>query len=84
MKDKVLVEIVVPSVELSYDIFIPVSRKVGNVIALVTKTVFELSNGIFTPDEHTLFYDYNSGLPYELDVLIKDTNIRNGSKVILF
>ena len=84
MKDKVLVEIIIPSVELSYDVYIPVCRKVGNVIGLVTKSIFELSNGLFVADEFTMFYDYNTGTPYQPDQIIKDTNIRNGSKVILF
>ena len=35
MKDKVLVEIVIPSLELSYNAYIPVSRKVGNIIAKI-------------------------------------------------
>ena len=84
MKDKVLVEIVIPSLELSYNAYIPVSRKVGNIIALIAKSIYELTNGLFTYDENTMLYDQDTGLPYAVDSIVKDTTIRNGSKIILF
>ena len=84
MKDKVLVEVIIPSVELSYDVYIPISRKIGNVINLISKSVFELSNGLFVGDQHTALYNQATGDPYPMNVIVKDTNIRNGSKVVLF
>ena len=84
MKDKVLVEVIVPSIEENYDVYIPVRRKVGNVIELISKAIFELTDGIFINSEQTMLYDYETGNPYPIDVIIKDTTIRNGSKVILF
>lgn len=84
MKDKVLVEVIIPSIELSYDVYIPISRKVGNVIGLISKSIHELTNGMFTFDEHTALYNKDSGEPYPMNVMIKNTNIRNGTKVILF
>ena len=47
MNNKVLVTFSVPSLEAKYDIFIPVNRKVYNVINMVKNSLYELSNGAF-------------------------------------
>ncbi len=84
MKDKVLVEVIVPSIEEKYNVYIPVRRKVGNVIELVSKAIFELTDGLFISTDQTMLYDQETGNPYPIDVIVKDTTIRNGSKVVLF
>ena len=43
MNNKVLVTVNVPSLEKSFDIFVPVNRRVHNVIALVKKSLFDIS-----------------------------------------
>ena len=36
MNNKVLVELIVPVLEVSYDIYVPINRKVGNLIILLS------------------------------------------------
>lgn len=83
MKNKLLIELIVPSLEKTYDIYIPVNKKVGNVINLLQKSIFELSDGIYVPNSAAFLYNRETGEKYNIDVIIKDTNIRNGSKIIL-
>ena len=45
MKNKVLVELVVPALEVKYDVYVPVNRKIGSVVVLLTKAMSELSGG---------------------------------------
>lgn len=84
MKNKVLVQVVVPDIEESYDIYIPVNRKVGNVIGLLTKAISELTSGVYSISKKTELYNVETGETYLMDTLILDTNIRNGTKLILF
>ena len=42
MENKILVELMVPELEVSYDVFIPVTKRVGNLIALLVKAISEL------------------------------------------
>lgn len=83
MNNKVLVTFSVPSLEAKYDIFIPVNRKVYNVINMVKNSLYELSNGAFMIEKDYILYSGLDGNAYDMNLLIRDTDIRNDSKVIL-
>lgn len=83
MKNKILVELIVPEIEESYDIYIPVSKKVGSVIKLLNKAIFELSDGVYNGGIKNHIYNKDTGMRYDVNVNIKQTDIRNGSKIVL-
>ena len=83
MNNKVLVTFSVPSLEAKYDIFIPVNRKVYNVINMVKNSLYELSNVAFMIEKDYILYSGLDGNAYDMNLLIRDTDIRNDSKVIL-
>ena len=57
MKNKVLIELIVPIIEEKYD--------------------------IYSKDEYNNLYNGLTGEYYNRDSLVRDTDIRNGSKLIL-
>lgn len=83
MNNKILVELVVPTLEESYDVYIPINRKIGNVIGLLSKLVSDLSGGYFIANERNTLYSGETGSKYPIDALVINTDIRNGSKIIL-
>lgn len=83
MKNKVLVEILVPTIEEKYDVYLPINKKVGNVINLLNKAIVESSNGVFVADNTVCLYNSITGDKYDIDKLIYDTDIRNGSILVL-
>ncbi len=83
MNNKVLVELLVPVLEISYDVFIPINRKIGNVIVLLSKMVSELSDGYFIANGKNILYSGDTGEKYRMNDLVANTDIRNGSKIIL-
>ena len=83
MKNKVLVELIVPELEESYDIYIPVDKKVGSVVKLLNKAIFELSDGNYNVGEKSFIYNRDNGIRYDINQIIKETDIRNGTKIIL-
>ena len=83
MKNKVLVKISVPEINECYDVYLPVNRTIGNVISLICHSIYELSNGTFNGTNRTFIYNSLTGEKYASNLLIRDTNIRNGSKLIL-
>lgn len=83
MNNKILVELIVPVLEEKYDVYIPVNKKIGNVIILLSKVVGELSLGYFQTSDSNCLYSGDTGERYAIDVLVRDTEIRNGSKIIL-
>ena len=83
MKNKILVELIVPEIEESYDIYIPVSKKVVSVIKLLNKAIFELSDGVYNGGTKNYIYNKDTGMRYDVNMNIKQTDIRNGSKIVL-
>lgn len=83
MKNKVMVEILVPSIEGNYDVYLPINKKVGNVINLLNRAIVEFSNGVFVPSNTVCLYNSVTGDKYDMDKLILDTDIRNGSILVL-
>ena len=84
MKNKVLVQLIVPYLESKYDLFVPVNKRVGHVIDLLCKTLNEITNGLYDENcEDKKLYNAITGEMYNIQDLVRKTNIRNGSKIVL-
>lgn len=83
MDNKVLVSLFVPEIGNNYDIYLPVNKKIGNIIILLNKAINELSNGNYKLDSNNLLYNVETKQIYNPDILLANTNIRNGTKLLL-
>ena len=83
IENKVLVSVIVPILESKYDIYFPVNRKISNVIGMIKSSLFQLSQGSFETNGDYLLYNKDNGEPYDMNILVRESNIRNGSSVIL-
>ena len=83
MNHKILVELWIPDIDKAYEIFIPINRKIGNIISLLAKALKEETHNEFLVTNRMLLYDGHSGNPYPIDVLVHETNIKQGSRIIL-
>jgi hypothetical protein len=83
MDNKVLVKLLVPEIEKEYDIFLPVNRKIGNIIIMLNKAVNELSKGEYPIADNDGLYNADTKELYEADKQLIKTNIRNGTKLVL-
>lgn len=83
MNNKILIELIVPVLEERYDVFIPVNRKIGNVTELCSKVVSDLSGGYFIISDEIKLYSGVDGSMYDINELVRKTDIRNGSRLIL-
>lgn len=81
--NEVLVKLYVPMIEKQYDILIPSHKRIYNVIYLLVKAVNELNNGYYQPNKMPNLYDKITGEKYDINLNIKETNIRNASEIIL-
>ncbi len=83
MENKVIVKLIVPEIDETFDIYLPVNKKIGNIVILLNKTINEITNGAFPISNNTLIYNQETRESYDPDTLLINTNIRNGSKIIL-
>ena len=83
MKNKVLVELIVPTIESSFDIYLPINKRIGNIITLLNKTVAEFSEGCYEGNKNTALYNRETNEKYDVNALLYNTDIRNGTTLIL-
>lgn len=81
--EKILVKIYVPMIEKIYDVWLPTGKKIYNVIYLLTKAINELNDGGYRPSKMPLLYDKLTAEKYNLNETVAETNIRNGTEIIL-
>lgn len=82
-KNKILIELYIPLIEKSYDLYIPINKKIGTVKKLIEESLVELTDNAYTPKEQTNFYSKETGQIYDVNKTIRDTDLKNGSRVIL-
>ena len=81
--NKVLVKLYVPVIEKEYDVWLPINKKVYKIVSLLEKSINELSGGYYTPSKMPMLYDKSSAKAYDMNLNVKDNNIKNGAEIIL-
>ena len=82
MNNKILIELIVPEIDQRFSIFLPVNRKIGNIVTLLNKAISEIdSNHLATGNS---LYNWETGQKYEVNELLYNTNIRSGTALVLF
>ena len=83
MKNKVLIKLIVPELDKDYDVFVPVNEAIWKVKAMLTKCVSDLNHINFDPKSEFLLINKEDGAVYQNNTSLIQTNIRNGSELIL-
>ena len=81
--EKVLVEIFVPVLDRSFDVFIPLRSPMYEVLELIKKAVKEMSDGRFAANENTALCHREDGTIININLSVYELEIRNGSKLML-
>ena len=83
MKNKILIKLYVPFIDEVYEIFIPTNESVKKVVDLIVKSVYELSDERLNLDVKYHIIDPDTSLIYQESLIIRDSNIVNGKKIVL-
>jgi len=83
MNDKVNVEIIVPEIEQRYNVYLPVNKKIGTILTLLSKAINELTFGSFPIVPTVKMYNADTMMAYAVDMLLYSTDIRNGTRLVL-
>ena len=81
--NKVFIVVEVPLIEEKYEGYIPIGKKIHKVAQILSKAVSELSGGHYPIKEDAMLYSKMTGKPYNINMTVKDTDIRNGTEIIL-
>ena len=83
MNNKILVELDIPLIETKYDLFIPINKKVGTIKRLIEEALLELTDNAYIISDDTNLYSKETGTIYDVNKNVRDTDLKNGSRVIL-
>ena len=81
--NKVLVKLYVPIIEEQYDVWLPKNKRIYNIIMLLIKGVKELTKETYQIEELPILYNRLTGVKYDLNDRVQDTDITNGTEIIL-
>lgn len=82
-KNKILIELYIPLIEKNYDLYIPINKKVGTVKKLIEEGLLELTDNAYIIKEDSNFYSKETGEIYDVNKSIRETDLKNGSRIIL-
>lgn len=79
--NKLLIVLYVPTVEKEYSVFVPVGKTIGAIKTYICDIVSELSEQNLVNKMY--LYDKDGQTLYDDNQLLKNTNIKNGTRLIL-
>lgn len=78
-ENKVLIRLSILSLNKNYELFIPVNEKIGNITRLLNNTMFDSID--FT--KNIILINVENGQYYKNNMIVRDTDIVNGTHLIL-
>ena len=82
MKNKVLIKLIVPELDSSFDVFIPVNELVWKVKKLMIKSVYDLSGKTFEMSKDFYLINQDNGRVYDNNEIVIETDIRNATELL--
>ena len=81
--NKILGVVYVPKIEMEYEVFIPINRKIGTIKKLIVQAIDELSNQNLNSYESLKLYENDTGNLLPNNIYVKNSNLSNGTKLVL-
>ncbi|KIR01542.1 hypothetical protein P261_00356 [Lachnospiraceae bacterium TWA4] len=82
--NKILIEVKLPAADMVYDFFIPKTMQIGTMTNLVASVFSKLSKGAYLASESSVLCEQKSGLEFNSDLYVYETEIQNGTKFFLY
>lgn len=82
MENKVLVKLIFPELDRDFDVFIPVNEIIWKIRLLVIKSISDLCSVRLSADKYVLI-GKSTGKVYGNNEIVIDTDIKNGTEIIL-
>ncbi len=82
--NKFLISVLVPTIEMEFNVYIPNNRKLGTIKRYILNSIYELSGYSYLKNPAEIkFTDKESGREYADNMYVKDSGIKNGSKIVI-
>lgn len=82
--NKYLVNVIVPMLGTDIDLYIPNNRKIGTVKKIILDVINTSYSNFFTKSfDDVRLIDRQYGFEYDNDMYIRDSKIKNGTKIVV-
>lgn len=83
MKNKVFIKLIVPELDSSFDLFLPVNEVIWKIKKMLAKCVSDLSSQALDFNLEYNLINKNTGKVYDNNEIVIDTDIRNATELLL-
>jgi len=84
MKNKFLIKLIVPTLMNEYEIFIPANERVSKVKELIINALIDLTDNKFDISKKYNLINPDTGEVYDNKKIIRELDINNSKKIILY
>lgn len=82
--NKLLLTFFIPEIGFEFDAYIPINKKVGTIKKYLYNMINDMTENNYTGKAESMkFVDHETGNEYENNLYIKETDIKNGTKLII-
>ena len=82
MNFRVYIIIETPILDKKYELLVPIDRRIHELINLLRKNIPELSENYYKENNPNL-YNKSTGEIYDMNLIIKNSNIKTGTRLVL-
>ena len=82
MNFRVYIIIETPILDKKYELLVPIDRRIHELINLLRKNIPELSENYYKENEPNL-YNKSTGELYDMNLILKNSNIKTGTRLLL-
>lgn len=83
MVNKVLIKLIMPELDVNYDIFIPVNEVIWKISKLLVKSISDLSDLELDINNNYVLINRDTGKIYDSNEIVINTDIRNSTELLL-
>lgn len=82
MDFRVFVVIEAPIIDKKYELFVPVDRRIHDLISILKSSIPELTEEYYKIHSPNI-YSKSTGKKYDVNLIIKNTDIKMGTRLVL-
>lgn len=83
MNNKILVEVYVPAIGETFDVYIPLDVRTADAVKMVSSALSDMSNNKFKASDETVLCDAKTGIILNINTEVAELNLQNGSQLLL-
>ncbi len=82
MNFRVYVTLEIPILDKEYELLLPIDLRIHNIITLLVRNIPGLTQNYYSNNLPNI-YNKSNGERYDVNVIIKDSNIKTGTRLLL-